>query len=291
MLSAGVSALADTPRVKHPALRNAAMLAPAVAVTVLLFGGALAGAVEQSFTPPLGGGLDSWSFESWRDLFSDPIFADALIFSVRTAAVATILSASLALLISLLIRKGPEVTRNAVAFPVPVPHMIVAVVAVLWLAPGGLVDRVLGTLPIDLVRDQGGLGIILVYLLKETPFLVLLLLAVMRRSLEDQEEMASVFGMGWWDRLRWVVWPAVRVPLAIGSMIVAAFVFSAFEVPLAVGPNYPPAIGTYALEATQSDAIGGAGPAAASLLFGAAVSMMLAVGVLLFVTRRWGSGD
>ncbi|MBK8295410.1 MAG: sugar ABC transporter permease [Solirubrobacterales bacterium] len=271
---------------KQPAWRNAAMLAPAVTATVLLFGGALAGAVDQSFTPPLGGGLDSWSLDNWRSVFGDPVFGDALVFTLLTTAMATVLAALLALVIASLMRRGSSAARTAAAFPVPVPHMIVAVVAVLWLAPGGLADRVLGSLPINLVRDQAGLGIVLVYLFKETPFLVLLLLAVMGRRLDEQNEMAAVHGMGRWARLRWVIWPAVRVPLGIGSIIVTAFVFSAFEVPLAVGPNYPPTIGTYALEVTQTDAISGAGEAAAALLVGAAASIAFAVGILALASRQ-----
>jgi len=263
------------------------MLAPAVGTTLLLFGGALAGAVEQSFTPPLGGGLETWTLESWRQVLGDPVFVDAFWFSLRTTLVATLVSAGLALLIATLMRTRSAAMRTAVAFPVPVPHLIVAVVAVLWLAPGGLADRVLGTLPLNLVRDQLGLGVVLVYVFKETPFLVLLLLAVMGRRLEEQEEMAAVHGIGRWGRLRWVIWPAVRAPLLIGSMIVAAFVFSAFEVPLAVGPNYPPSLGTYALEVTKSDAIGGAGQAAAALLLGAVASIAFALAILgLFKARR-----
>jgi len=263
------------------------MLAPAVGTTLLLFGGALAGAVEQSFTPPLGGGLETWTLESWRQVLGDPVFVDAFWFSLRTTLVATLVSAGLALLIATLMRTRSAAMRTAVAFPVPVPHLIVAVVAVLWLAPGGLADRVLGTLPLNLVRDQLGLGVVLVYVFKETPFLVLLLLAVMGRRLEEQEEMAAVHGIGRWGRLRWVIWPAVRAPLLIGSMIVAAFVFSAFEVPLAVGPNYPPSLGTYALEVTKSDAIGGGGQAAAALLLGAVASVAFALAIIgLFKARR-----
>ena len=262
------------------------MLAPAVGVTLLLFGGALAGAVEQSFTPPLGGGLESWTLVSWREVLGDPVFVDAFWFSLRTTVAATFLSACLALLIASLLRRHSAGLRTAVAFPVPVPHLIVAVVAVLWLAPGGLADRVLGSVPLNLVRDQAGLGVVLVYLFKETPFLVLLLLAVMGRRLQEQEEMAAVHGIGRWGRLRWVIWPAVRAPLLIGSMIAAAFVFSAFEVPLAVGPNYPPSHGTYALEVTKADAIDGAGQAAAALLFGAVASIAFALAILGLVAAR-----
>ncbi len=271
--------------------RNAAMLAPALLATILLFGGALAGAVEQSFTPPLGGGFDTWSLQNWQTVLGDPVFGEAMLFSLRTAFFATVLSAAIALGIAYLLRSHGSATRTAAAFPVPVPHLIVAVVAVLWLAPGGLADRLLGSLPINFVRDQAGLGVVLVYLFKETPFLVVLLMSVMGRRMQEREEMAAVYGMGVVARLKWIVWPTVRTPLAVGSLIVAAYVFSAFEVPLTVGPNYPPSLGTYALEVTQSGAIEGAGEAAAALLLGALASIALALAILGLISRRWPTSD
>ena len=68
-----------------------------------------------------------------------------------------------------------------------------------------------------------------------------------------------VLGASPLQRLRWVIWPAVRRPLLLGSAIVAAFTIGAFEVPLTVGPNYPPTLATYAFEATQGDVISGRG--------------------------------
>jgi putative spermidine/putrescine transport system permease protein len=117
---------------------------------------------------------------------------------------------------------------------------------------------------------------VLVYVYKETPFLVLLLLATMGRSLSEREEAAAVLGAGPWQRLRWVAWPAIRGPLVIGAIVVAAFVIGAFEVPLAVGPNQPPVLATYAFEATQGDVISGERVAAATLLLTTAIAVALA---------------
>jgi len=252
------------------------MLAPALGVLALLFGGALVGAVRQSLEPPLGGGVSTWSVDSWRALAGDPAFWDALAFSARTAVVATLAASALALLIAGSLRRRGTRLRALVALPVPVPHLLVAVTAVLWLSPGGLADRALGALPVDLVRDPLGIGVALVYVYKETPFLVLLLLAVMGTDLDEREEMARVMGHGRALRMRLVVWPAVRAPLATGALIVGAFVFGAFEVPLAIGPTYPPALAEYAYESTRGSALTGSGRAAAALLVAAAASVLLA---------------
>lgn len=255
-------------------IRNGLGLAPALLIITVLFGGALAGAVKTSITP-LGsdGGA---TLSAWRSILRDPAFAEALAFTLRIAVVATLLSAGMATAIALLLRSRGLLPRTLVALPVPVPHLLVAVVAVLWLAPGGIAERLLGALPFDLVHDRAGLGIVAVYVYKETPFLALLLLAVLGRAARDREEVAAVLGANPWQRLRWVLWPTIRGPLVVGSIIVAAFVIGAFEVPLAVGPNEPLTLAEYARQASENDLLAGESIQAAALLVAAAMSIVLA---------------
>ena len=255
-------------------LRTAAALAPALGVLALLFGGGIAGAVRTSLVPLDG----EASLDAWRALLDDPVFGDAVVFSLQVAGAATLLAALSAVGVALVVRSRGTTLRTLVALPVPVPHLLVAVLAVLWLAPGGLADRLLGT-PVGgaLIGDQHGVGIILVYVYKETPFLVLLLLAAMGRGLREREEAAATLGASPAQRLRWVLWPAIRTPLVVGSIVVGAFTLGAFEVPLTVGPNAPPTLAEFAFQATRDDLLAGEGVAAAALLLTAAASVVLAV--------------
>lgn len=265
-------------RVRRERARDLALLAPALVTVVLLFGGALAGAVRTSLVP-LGGEA---TLDAWRDLFEDPAFLDALGFTLRLTVVSTLLSAALAVGVALAVRRRGTLVRTLLALPVPVPHLLVAVLAVVWLAPGGLADRVLGGLPVQLVRDGGGVGVMAVYVYKEAPFLALLVLAAMGRGLAEREEAAATLGAGPLERLRWVVWPSIRTPLVVGSIIVGAFVLGSFEVPLTVGPNYPPTLASFAFEATQDDLLSGQGVAAATMLLTSVVAVVLAVVAVRF---------
>ncbi|MGI9658327.1 MAG: hypothetical protein ACR2OD_05415, partial [Gaiellaceae bacterium] len=155
-------------------LRRALLLTPAIATIGVLFGAALAGAVRQSLDPTLLGGPATSS--AWRETLSDGAFHDAALFTLQVTAMATALSAGLALALAWFLRQAGTLPRMLATLPVPIPHVLITVVAVVWLAPGGLADRLVGGLPIELTRDGEGLGITLVYAYKETPFLVLLLL-------------------------------------------------------------------------------------------------------------------
>ncbi|MGH2781933.1 MAG: ABC transporter permease subunit [Thermoleophilaceae bacterium] len=266
-----------------PAWRAADLLAltPALTLLGLLFAGALAGALKVSLVP-LGGDLGDASLESWDELLGDPAFVDGLLFTLRIALISTAAAALAGVGLALTLRRCGIGLRALAALPVPVPHLLVAVVAVVWLAPGGLADRLLGGLPLDLIRDPGGVGVIAVYVYKEAPFIALLVLAALGRSLEQREEAAQVLGAGRLQRAAWVLWPAIRGPLVIGSVVVAAFAIGAFEVPLAVGPNHPPTLATYAFEATRGDLIAGEGRAAAALLVAGLLALVLAATAVRF---------
>lgn len=256
---------------------------PALAVVVALFGGALVGAVHSSVTPLTGVGRGALTLAPWRTLLHDPAFGEAVLFTARITLLATLLSAALGLAAALALRGRRTVLRALAALPVPVPHLLAAVVAVLWLGPGGLAERLLGTLPADLVRDRAGLGVVVVYVYKEAPFLALLVLAGMGRGLAEREELAATMGASPWQRLRWVVWPAVRGPLVAGSIVVSAFVVGAFEVPLTIGPNAPLTVAEYAQRATENDVLTGESVQAAALLVAAVIAIVLAAAAVRLV--------
>jgi putative spermidine/putrescine transport system permease protein len=247
---------------------------PALVATALLFGGALAGAVRTSLQPdPLTG---TYTLDAWRTLLAAPAFADAVAFTLAITVVATVVSVALALPVAAALR-GRSWSRTLATLPVLVPHLLVAAVAVLWLGPGGLADRLLGGLPVEVIRSRSGIGIVLVYVVKEVPFLALLLLTAWDGEVASREEAAAVHGAGPWARMMHVVLPGVRGPLVVGTLVVAAFVLGAFEVPLVTGPTHPETIATYALRVTRVADLSGRAVSAAALLVATAGSFVLAL--------------
>lgn len=253
---------------------------PAVTVMVAIFGAALTGAVRDSLRPRLG----ELSLVAWGDVLGDPRFARALLFSLRLTVVATLLSALGAVALAAALRRSSWL-RAVSGLPVLVPHLLVAVVAVTWLAPGGVAERVLGGLPLVLVRDGAGWGVVLVYLYKEIPILALLVASSWGVDVDQRSEAAATLGASRWTRLRLVVWPAIRAPLLTGSVIVAAFVFGAFEVPLLLGPTTPETAAVYALTESRSAGLSGRARADVALLVVSAVTLLFAAVVAPLIGR------
>jgi len=266
--------------------RSLAPLAPALLIVLALWGAGMAGAVRSSLGVNRISGWSAADLDAYRTLLGDPEFWDALWFTLRIAALATAVSAVLAVALAAALRRHGPSTRVLAAVPVPMPHLVAAVLAVLWLAPGGIADRILGSLPVDLVRDPAGLGIVLVYVYKETPFLALLVLAAWGPAVAAREEAAAVLGARPLQRLRWVVWPAIRAPLVTGSAVVAAFVIGAFEVPLAIGPTSPQTLSELALSATKTASLDGRSLANAALLVASLLAVAVAAGAAAALGRR-----
>lgn len=253
---------------------------PALAVTLLLFGGALAGAARTSVAPLPG---QSPSLDAWRRVLADPRFVESVLVTVGLAVVATALSVLLAVPVAALLR-GRRAVQTLVTLPVLLPHLLVAVVVVLWLGPGGLADRIVGDLP-QVVRAPSGAGVVLVYLLKEVPFLVLLLLAVWDEGVDQRVEVAATLGVGPLRALRTVVWPAVRAPLVLGAAVVMAFVLGFLQVPAVVGANDPVLLPVYAIDATRVRGLEGQADAAVALLVASGLALVLAT-VAAVLARR-----
>lgn len=256
---------------------------PVLIVLGGLFGGALVGAVRTSLQPdPFSG---RYTFAAWRSVLTDPAFAEAVGFTLAIGVLTTLLSVALAIPVAAALR-GRAWARTITALPVLLPHLLLAAVAVLWLAPGGLADRFVGGLALDVIRARSGVGIVLVYLVKEVPFLALLVLTAWDDAVASREEAAAVHGAGrlarWWH----VVLPGVRGPLAAGTLVVAAFVLGSFEVPLVVGPTRPDTIATYALRISQVADLSGRAASAAALLTASAGALLLATAAGLLVLRR-----
>jgi putative spermidine/putrescine transport system permease protein len=267
-------------------VRSLAALAPAVLVVLVLWGAGMVGALRSSLGVSRLSGWSAADLGAYRTLLGDPAFWDALWFTLRIAALSTALSAVLAVALAAALRRHGALTRVLAAVPVPMPHLVAAVLGVLWLGPGGIADRILGGLPVDLVRDPAGLGIVLVYLYKEAPFLALLVLAAWSPTVAAREEAAAVLGARPLQRLRWVVWPAIRAPLVTGSAVVAAFVIGAFEVPLAIGPSSPETLSELALSATKSASLDGRSVANAALLVASLLAICVAAVAAAGLWRR-----
>ncbi len=188
---------------------------------------------------------------AWTGLAAAPGLGASVALSLRIGLVSTGLSLSLALLIvagahdTALMRWS----RRALAPLLAVPHVSVALGLAFLLAPSGWIVRLLSpwatgwTLPPDVATapDPWGLAAVVALVLKETPYLLLMLLAALPQVDADRAVRAAR-GLGHGPLSAWGravlprVWPLIRLPV----YAVLAYGLSVVDVALVLAPATPP---------------------------------------------------
>ena len=231
------------------------MLAPVLVVVVGLFGAAVGLAVAQSFGfAPLQGEVSQRSVDAYRSLFAGPELGRSLLLTLYLAAASTILSVVLGIGAALVLRRvtaGSRWMTGLFQLSLPIPHVVGAIAVLALLGQSGLVSRVLASSGVieaasdfpALVFDPWAVGIIVEYVWKEIPFVGIVALALLRSArVEEAEAQARSLGAGPWQRLRHVTLPLVLPGVLAAAVIVFAFTFGAFEVPLLLGRSFPEAL-------------------------------------------------
>lgn len=236
-----------------PTLRIWLMLAPALAVIVLLFlGGLLLGLMQSLGYLPLIGEREL-SLRAYAAVLGSRSFLRSLLLTFHVAFTSTVVATGLALGLALLLRQS-FAARRAMTFifqlNLPIPHIVGAIALAQVLSQSGLLARVAallgliddpGQFPV-LVFDRWGVGVIAEYVWKETPFIGVVLLSVLQSLGADYEDLARSLGAGRWQRFRYVLLPLLLPGILSSSVIVFAFAFGAFEVPFFLGVAFPQAL-------------------------------------------------
>jgi putative spermidine/putrescine transport system permease protein len=270
-------------------LRIPLMLFAALGVVVVLFGGGLLVGLSQSlgYFPVIG--LEEWTFEHYADVLTDSTFLSSLWLTFRIAFISTAVSTVLAVGLALVLRQGfagSGIAKFVFQIPLPVPHLVAASGLVLLLTQSGIFARIgagLGVIdrPADfppLVFDRPGVSIILTFLWKEIPFIGLVVLAVLQSVGPQYEEVARTLGANARQRFFHVLLPLIMPGLVSTSIIVFAFTFANYEIPLLLGVRSPTTLPVLAFHSYQDTNLALRPEAMAISVILAIIAILLLVG-------------
>ena len=220
-------------------------LLPAIAVTLLLVGHGMWSAVAQSFQTIDG----EWTIATYTELFSNHAFFHSLKLTFRVAVLSTLLSLVIGLVMTRMLYElfKDSTLKILVWIPMLIPHFVAGYLVFLFFSQSGLFSSLLyqvgvlesrGNFPV-LVQEKFGLGIILTYIWKEVPFVILMLLPVYYEIDHRYSEVVRTLGGSKWDVFKTVELPWILPILIETAVILLAFVASAFEIPYLLGVTRP----------------------------------------------------
>ncbi len=231
-------------------VRTWAGLAPALLLVGVLFGGAVVLALLHSIGLVGVGDQTGPSLTPYRALLSDPVVLRSLGLTFYVAVVATGLSVVLGIASALLLRRlvrGRRLATMVFQLNLPVPHVIGAVAILALVGQSGWLSRLGARAGLlegpaafpAITFDPWAIGVLLQYLWKEVPFIGVVALAILASSGDELDEAARTLGASPWQRLRHVTLPLLLPGVLAAAVIVFAFTFGTFEVPLLLGPSSP----------------------------------------------------
>lgn len=272
-------------------LRVPLLLAPALLILFLLFGGGLAVGFAQSlgYFPILG--MTELTLSHYTTVLADPNFLQSLWLTFRIAFWSTLIASVLAVAFALILReafRGSQAATFVYQIPLPIPHLVAAAGIVMLVTQSGLLARMGVALNLMekpsqfpvLVFDRAGIAIIMTFVWKEVPFIGLVVLAILKSVGPQFEEIAQTLGANRWQRFWHILLPLIMPGILSTSIIVFAFSFANYEIPLLLGVRFPTTLPVWAFRAYQD-------PDLAQRPQAMAASMILAViAVVLLVAYR-----
>ncbi|MFN3292451.1 MAG: ABC transporter permease [Gemmobacter sp.] len=239
------------PPARAPALRAALLVVLGFGLLAPIAAG-LAETLRAAFGVMPGLGLVQPGLGAWRDLVAVPGCARAVGLSLWTGLASTGLAVGLALGLGAWLhgRLSPRLAARWLVPLLAAPHAAVAIGLAFVLAPSGWLMRLVAPVAgwvqppaSGLVGDPLGLALILGLVVKELPFLLLVMLAALGQ-LPVQAQMQAGRSLGRRPAEVWLwaivpqLWPLIRLPV----LVVLAYGLSVVDMALILGPSTPPVL-------------------------------------------------
>lgn len=225
-------------------------LSPLILPYVVLFCGGVFLTVCQSvgvFTPlPHEGG----ALEAYAKLLADPAFFTSFAFSLGVAATSALFAVAVGTILAYRVWKLPGKLANAaLVYKVPLilPHIAVAFVILVFWSQSGILASVAHALGLiqsmhefpNVLFSGWGIGMVLAYTLKGTPFAMLLVMALLIRFDARQIQTAAMLGASGPRIFFTIVMPRLAPAMHSGFIILFLYSFGAFDIPYILSESRP----------------------------------------------------
>lgn len=240
------------------------LLLPVTVILLGVMGVGVINCIAQSlgYFPQIG--LTELTFDYYREVLRNTTFLKSLLFTLKTSFISASLSVILGVLLSyvLMKEKFSKFRRLILNTPIVVPHIVVVLLMFITFSQSGMVSRVLYKLNIidtssqfiSIVSDQGGIGIIMVYLWKGIPYTTITTYNILRNMSDKLESVAINLGASKLQSFRYIILPLAMPSIISAFIMLFAFAFGSFEVPFLIGPSTPKTLAVQAyLSYSSSD--------------------------------------
>ncbi|MDP3478653.1 MAG: ABC transporter permease subunit [Desulfoprunum sp.] len=225
-------------------------LLPLLLPILVVFGCGLTITVLQSFGLLMFSYTYDDLFFAYRELFADSWFLRSAAFSLYVALASSSLSIVLGTALAYAIWKLPVRQRHfTIIYKIPLvlPHIAVGFLAVVLLAKTGIVSAIAYHLALidsfehfpDLLYTPSGIDLISAYIYKETPFVMVMVYAMLVRFDRRQIDTARMLWAGGMRIFFSLILPFIMPAINTTFIILFIFTFGGFDLPFVLGDSFP----------------------------------------------------
>lgn len=243
-------------------------------------------------------GLNEVTLGYYTEVLKDPQIIKSLVFSLYIALTSSIVSTVLGVILAYCLYKANNRRFHKVLYrlPIIIPYTVMAMMVFNLLSRSGFLSRVffhfgmiqgIEDFPL-LVFDSSGVGIIVGYILKQMPFVGMMVYGVYSGINDHMVHAAANLGATEKSVFRHVLLPLSYPAIVTAWFIIFAYSFGAFEMPFLLGSTSPKAISIFAyISYTSADLA--QRPVAMVINTIIFAMTMLLTGSYFFLTRKIGS--
>lgn len=197
---------------------------------------------------------DFKGFDAYSKLLKDPWFISSWIISLRIAFISAFISLMIGSVLAYWLWNLKDKNFTIVyKIPIILPHIVAAFFIQVFFSRSGFISSIAYNLGITesitdfpiLLYSKHGTGIILAYIYKEVPFVILLKLAIYNKIDKRMLSAAENLGAGKVTIFVRVIFPYLLPVINTLFIILFLYSFGAFEVPFLVGASRPEMLPIY----------------------------------------------
>lgn len=221
-------------------------------VVALMLSGIIQGMIQS---------LEDGGISNYTKLFADESFRDSILLSLKLAFVTTILAGGLCLMIFYCLyclkycglESRARNIKNIILLPVLFPYIVAAFCLFIIFMQSGFLARIcfnlgfidsMSDFPV-IVNDRFGIGIVLGYLWKTIPFMILMLYPKLEEIQDKWYDLGKIYRATRFEFFVAIVFPMIKNTFATAIFIIFAYSLSAFELPYFLGQTYPQTLSVY----------------------------------------------
>ncbi|MGL5904870.1 MAG: ABC transporter permease [Cetobacterium sp.] len=241
----------------------------------------------------------------YSEILTSTYFYKSLIYTVKINSISLFISFFLTIIILFLIFYSKKenyfyarIFQKIVEMPVFIPYLVSSYgVLVIFMKRGLLNNFLLNTNLIEtindfpiLTNDKLGVGIIITYVWKSLPFMVMMSSPIVFRAEKKWNSLGIIYNLSHLQFFKKIILPLVFPSISISFFIVSAYLFASFETPYILGVSYPKVLSVMVFDMYTKGSLELRGKIMAINILISVISLLFS-GVMYFVLKKISKFD